>query len=358
MPRRFSHHCTLRPNFRAAFWLVLAGMIWGILPQPARAFDTIRCQLANGFDFPVGKPEGDGYYKARGFWPNGHLGEDWNGRGGGDSDAGDPIYSIGRGVVVLSEDVKVGWGNVIIIRHAFREVTGKIDMVDSLYGHLQERRLKVGQLVEKGQLVGLMGGNNGMYPVHLHLEVRKNLAIGMNRSKFARDYSNYHSPTAFINAHRTLNTDLRRYDIPIGTFAAYGGELTEAQENVSRSTSPSTYTVKSPSARVSKTDAHGVVRTKGGLRIPVIGGGFRPGGSAASGASASTPPSGSSPAGVSPGPLPKITSPTSSPGTPGAPATPAPPLPAAAGSDKGDFWSRLKSKLGSGQVTPGIEEKK
>ncbi len=64
------------------------------------AVDTIRCPLADGFDFPVGKPEGTGYYKARGFYPNGHLGEDWNGRGGGDSDLGDPIYSMGTGVVV------------------------------------------------------------------------------------------------------------------------------------------------------------------------------------------------------------------------------------------------------------------
>jgi hypothetical protein len=106
------------------------------------AIDTIRCPLADGFDFPVGKPEGTGYYKARGFYPNGHLGEDWNGRGGGDSDLGDPIYSMGTGVVVLSENVGVGWGNVVIVRHAFRDPSGKIDMVDSLYGHLQRRDVK------------------------------------------------------------------------------------------------------------------------------------------------------------------------------------------------------------------------
>lgn len=65
-------------------------------------------------------------------------------------------------------------------------------------------------LVEKGQLVGTMGGNNGMYFVHLHFEMRKNLHIGMNRSSFARDSSNYYSPTAFINAHRALSSSAQK----------------------------------------------------------------------------------------------------------------------------------------------------
>lgn len=190
--------------------------------------ETVRCQLADGFDFPVGKPDAAGYYKFRGFTPNGHLGEDWNGSGGGDSDLGDPIYSIGRGVVVLSEDVKVGWGNCVIVRHAFRDESGRIGMVDSLYGHLYERKVRVGQVVERGQLVGTMGGNNGMYAVHLHLEIRKNLQIGMNRSSFARDYSNYYSPTQFINTHRTLPAGFARVDIPLGIFAAYGKSLADA----------------------------------------------------------------------------------------------------------------------------------
>lgn len=336
MPRRTSSPSLLFSLASRSLPLVTALClgIWSAAP----GFNTVRSQLADGFDFPCGKPEGDGYYKARGFWPNGHLGEDWNGRGGGDSDLGDAIYSIGRGVVVLSEDVRVGWGNVVIIRHAYREITGKLEMVDSLYGHLLERKVRVGQVVERGQLVGTMGGNNGMYPVHLHLEVRKNLAIGMNRSKFARDYSNYHSPTAFINAHRRLAADQRRYEVPVNTFAAYGGELTSAQEDVSRSTSPSTYTHKSPSARPGP---GGVIRTGRGLRIPVVGGG-----ASAPGTPIQRPP------------VPTTPAPAGGTPPPGSP-TPAPaPAPAPAAPEKSDFWSRLKSKLNSGQVTPGMDEKK
>lgn len=217
--RRLAGACCLIGQLILATILLVGGT--------ARAAETVRCLLADGFDFPVGKPDAVGYYKFRGFWPNGHLGEDWNGKGGGDSDLGDPIYSMGRGVVVFSDDVRVGWGNCVIVRHAYRDTTGKIDMVDSLYAHLHERKVNVGQLVEKGQLVGTMGGNRGMYAVHLHFEIRKNLQIGMNRSQFARDYSNYHSPTTFINARRQLPASFQKVDIPVKTFAAYGKTLAE-----------------------------------------------------------------------------------------------------------------------------------
>ena len=265
---------------------------------------TVRCQLADGFDFPVGKPDGDGYYKFRGFTPYGHLGEDWNGRGGGDSDLGDPIYSIARGVVVLSENVGVGWGNVVIVRHAFRDESGRISMVDSLYGHLHERKTRVNQVVERGQLVGTMGSNNGMYAVHLHLEIRKNLQIGMNRSQFGRDYSNYYSPTQFINAHRTLPAGFARVDIPVNTFAAYGQSL-------------------------SATETSGVTRTSRGLSIPIYRGGK-------TGSPSATSSTREKPA----DPVARINEEARA-RAQAEVSTPSP---------SGDFWARLKAKLSSGQV--------
>lgn len=221
--------CLSRPL--TPWWsIVLVGGIFLLLSSVcavAQAGSTIRVRLADGFDFPVGKPDAVGYYKARGYWPNGHMGEDWNGNGGGDSDLGAPIYAMGRGVVIFSQNIGVGWGNCILVRHVFREADGRIGMVDSLYGHLHERKVKLHDLVEKGQLVGTMGGNSGMYPVHLHFEVRKNLHIGMNRSQFARDNSNYYSPTAFINARRQLGSDTQKYDVPVNNFAPYGRALAD-----------------------------------------------------------------------------------------------------------------------------------
>src|SRR5260370_1407971 len=34
-------------------------------------------RIADGFDFPLGSPNADGYCKSRGFSIVGHLGEDW-----------------------------------------------------------------------------------------------------------------------------------------------------------------------------------------------------------------------------------------------------------------------------------------
>lgn len=212
--------------------LVAAALCVGAVDARAQAGSTIRVRLADGFDFPCGKPNADGYYKARGYWPNGHMGEDWNGNGGGDSDLGDPIYAIGRGVVIFSQNIGVGWGNCILVRHVFREADGRIAMVDSLYAHLHQRLVKLHDLVEKGQLVGTMGGNNGQYPVHLHLEVRHNLHVGMNRSSFPRDNSVYYSPTAFINARRVLATDSRKYEVPVNNFAPYGGHYADRGSDI------------------------------------------------------------------------------------------------------------------------------
>ena len=182
------------------------------------ATETSKVPLADGFDYPVGKPDAQGYYVYRGYWPNGHLGEDWNGNGGGNTDLGDPVYAIGDGLVVFSRDYKRGWGNVVILRHAYRERDGQVRYVDSLYGHLDRRMVQLDQLVKRGQQLGTIGTAHGKYYAHLHFEIRKNLRIGMARSSFKKDYSCYHSPRAFINSHRKLRPEKRWHPVPINTF--------------------------------------------------------------------------------------------------------------------------------------------
>src|ERR1700724_1788559 len=179
--------------------------------------DMAFTRLADGFDFPVGKRDAKGYYKARGFRPNGHLGEDWDGVGGGDTDLGDPIYSIGDGVVVFARDCHMGWGKVVIVRHAYRE-GGAIKNIDSLYGHLDSMLVERGQRVVRGQKIATMGTAHGLYDAHLHLEIRKNINFGMSRDAFARDFSNYYDPSQFILSHRNLQTGARTYRVAMNTF--------------------------------------------------------------------------------------------------------------------------------------------
>jgi murein DD-endopeptidase MepM/ murein hydrolase activator NlpD len=190
-------------------------------PPPAQSISfssqTAFTRLADGFDLPVGKPDGRGYYKARGVRAHGHLGEDWDGVGGGDTDLGDPIYTIGDGVVVFARDCHQGWGNVVIVRHAYRE-GGSVRNVDSLYGHLDKILVRRGQAVRRGQQVGTMGTAHGLYDSHLHLEIRRNIAIGMSRDKFAQDFSNYYDPSEFIASHRHLQTSGASYRVAMNTF--------------------------------------------------------------------------------------------------------------------------------------------
>ena len=198
----------------AVFWL-------GDL-SPLMGRDVVRQILADGFDFPVGFPNAKGYYKYRGYTPNGHLGEDWNGIGGGNSDIGDPICSVAHGVVVFSDDVAGGWGNCIIVRHAYRGESGKIRLVDSQYGHLLKRYVKLHDRVRRGQKIGEMGSNRRMYWSHLHFEMRKELRLGMARSSWPRDNTCYYHPTNFINAHRKLRISSKLYPIEVNTFVGQG----------------------------------------------------------------------------------------------------------------------------------------
>ncbi len=181
---------------------------------------TAYVKLADGFDYPVGKPNGEGYYVARGYRPNGHQGEDWNGNRGGDTDLGDPVYTVAHGIVVFAKDVRAGWGNVVIVRHNYRDTDGAIKAVDSLYGHLESILVREGQQVRRGDQIGKIGNNRGMYDAHLHFEMHRNLNLGIDRAAFARDFSNYYSPRDFINARRSLSGGIGGYPVAINTFNA------------------------------------------------------------------------------------------------------------------------------------------
>lgn len=207
---------------RALLCLFLSGVM--LFPPAARAqegagerFQYAPTRSVDGFDMPVGKPDAEGYYRSRGLIIGRHMGDDWNGNGGGNTDLGAPVYSTAHGLVVYAKDARMGWGKLIIVRHAYWE--GKRwNYVDSLYAHLHQIFVREGQQVRRGQLVGTIGTNRGMYTAHLHFEIRKNLRIGINQGSYRKDLSNYYRPYEFIIGRRAIQGGNRRVNVPINTF--------------------------------------------------------------------------------------------------------------------------------------------
>jgi len=156
--------------------------------------------LTKSFDYPVGKPDAKHYYLASRFGSNNHLGEDWNGRGGGDTDLGDPVYAIGDGLVTVAKDVCCGWGNVVRVVHKL-EGHSEYRYLESVYAHLDKMSVRPGQLLKKGQHLGTIGTAHGKYKAHLHLELRDFLDMSMGPG-YSKDWEGYLDPSAFIRNNR------------------------------------------------------------------------------------------------------------------------------------------------------------
>ena len=160
-------------------------------------FEYNDLYTAKAFDFPVGKPNAKGYYNAQKFQQNMHLGDDWNAVTGGNTDLGDPIYSVASGYVKFAKDLEGGWGNVIRIIHKLPDG----EMVESLYAHCDTIIAKPKQWVFKGQKIGTIGTANGQYLAHLHLELRDSLALPIGGG-YSATTDGYLNPTEFIKEHR------------------------------------------------------------------------------------------------------------------------------------------------------------
>lgn len=77
---------------------------------------------------------------------------------------GDSVTSVFDGVVRVAKYNYGGYGNYVIVRHH--------NGFETLYGHLSERLVQVGDKVSAGDLIG-WGGNTGRSSgPHLHFEVR------------------------------------------------------------------------------------------------------------------------------------------------------------------------------------------
>ena len=78
---------------------------------------------------------------------------------------GSPIWAADGGVVVFADHTP-SYGNNVRIAHA--------NGYSTVYAHLDEIRVSVGDKVFKGQQIGTMGSTGLSYGTHLHFEVRIN----------------------------------------------------------------------------------------------------------------------------------------------------------------------------------------
>ena len=114
--------------------------------QPVANEDLNR--LASGYGFRL-----DPFTKA----PKMHFGMDFS------ADIGTPVYATGDGVVERADNKSSGFGNHIRLDHGFGYLT--------LYAHLSEYNVRVGQKVKRGEVIGYVGNTGRSRGPHLHYEV-------------------------------------------------------------------------------------------------------------------------------------------------------------------------------------------
>jgi len=90
--------------------------------------------------------------------------------------AGTPVYATAHGIV-SKLDFDSGYGKRIMISHSGGYIT--------LYAHLYSYLVRIGDEVNKGQIIGLMGNTGLSTGPHLHYEVRH--------------YNDKVNPTAYLN---------------------------------------------------------------------------------------------------------------------------------------------------------------
>ncbi len=78
---------------------------------------------------------------------------------------GTPIRAADAGRVIHSDNSLAGYGNLIILKHPGE--------VSTVYAHNRRNLVRVGEFVERGQVIGEVGRTGRATTDHLHFEVRR-----------------------------------------------------------------------------------------------------------------------------------------------------------------------------------------
>jgi len=81
------------------------------------------------------------------------------------SDTGDPVYATADGKITTAA-MAGNYGNLVVIDHGYG--------IETRYGHLSAFKVREGQAVKRGDLLGLVGATGRTTGSHLHYEVRAN----------------------------------------------------------------------------------------------------------------------------------------------------------------------------------------
>jgi len=116
--------------------------------QPISNKDLNR--LSSGFSYRI-----DPIYKTVKF----HTGLDFS------APQGTPIYATAQGVIRIAGNLGNGYGNHVVINHGYQYST--------LYGHMYKIKVRAGQSVKRGEVIGYVGNSGKSTGSHLHYEVLK-----------------------------------------------------------------------------------------------------------------------------------------------------------------------------------------
>lgn len=117
--------------------------------QPVSNKDLNR--IASGFGYRI-----DPVYKTVKF----HAGLDFT------APQGTPIYATADGVVTTAGNTGNGYGNHVVINHGYG--------YETLYGHMVRVKVRKGQSVKRGEVIGWVGSTGKSTGPHCHYEVHKN----------------------------------------------------------------------------------------------------------------------------------------------------------------------------------------
>lgn len=112
------------------------------------------------------------------------------------------MSAVADGIISSVQPNVYDWGNIVFIRH-----NTPWGIYTSMYAHVNWASFGmpvVNQNVSKGQQIAVIGNGNGVYPYHLHLEIRAadNTDHGLGYTTDRSTPQSQIDPNLFISTHR------------------------------------------------------------------------------------------------------------------------------------------------------------